>query len=303
MRNGFQCVMSLVMLLNIATVCKAQEKDYEIRIHRPDKVGMKFDVAITSAIKREMTTTIAGRATRDPEQATAIELKAVAEILEVDDKGRDLKVKYTIEKCVKVEGDKDEEILSKGKVLTATLGPDRKKTIYTLNDGKVTDEQAEALDLVADLPPPDAALADDLYGPKGRQKVGASWDINSAAMAEDLKRHDYQVKPEAVSGTVKLNGLERVDGIQCLQLTGEMKVNRAKIKTADEGNTPITIRNVSIESSFNWLLPVDPALNHVMAHGMVTNNYLMGGQARDGSDFKREVKTTRMYEIRAFPLP
>src|SRR5438045_830911 len=181
----------LLTFFTLTTFAHSADPDYAIKIHRPDKAGMKFDVAITSALKREMTTSINGRETPAQDEVLAVELKATAEIVEADSAGRDLKVTYVVEKCVKSTGDKDEEILPKGKIFTATIGPDKKKTIYTTPDGKITDAQAEALDLVADLPPPDAALPDELYGPKGRQKIGASWEINSNAMAEDLKRHDY----------------------------------------------------------------------------------------------------------------
>jgi hypothetical protein len=294
--------LTFLSICVVAGIARAAEKEYEIKIHRPDKAGMKFDVAITSALKREITTTVDGRATRDPEEVFAIELKAVAEIIEVDEKGRDLKVTYVIEKCVKAAGEKDEEILPRGKVITAAIGPDGKNTVYTAADGKLTDEQKEALDLVADLPPPNAALADDLYGPKGPQKIGDSWSINSSGMAEDLKRHDYQVKPDSVSGTIKLNGLEKANGVQCLNITGDMKVAKAKMKSSNEGNAA-AIRNATLESTFSWLLPVDANLNHVVAYGTVVSTFSMGAPGANGGDFRRELKTTRMYEIRAIPLP
>jgi len=293
------CTCLVLSVLITGALARAAEKEYDIRIHRPDKAGMKFDVAITSALKREVSTIADGRATHDPEEVFAIELKAVAEIVEVDDKGRDLKVTYIVEKCVKAAGDKDEEVLPKGKVFTASIGPDGKQTIYTAADGKLTEEQTQALDLVADLPPPNAALADELYGAKGPQKIGATWSVSPEAMAEDLKRHEYLVKPDAISGTVKLNGLEKANGVQCLNITGDMKVAKAKMKASgDEKAVPI--RSATIDSSFSWLLPVDPALNHVVAYGTVVSTFTLGG---DNADFKRELKTTRMYEIRAIPLP
>ena len=157
---------------------------------------------------------------------------------------------------------------------------------------------------MADLPPPSAALPDELYGPKGRQKIGASWEINSNAMAEDLKRNDYQVKPDAITGSVKIEGMEKANNVQCLNITGDMKVARAKVKLENDpdANAAITMKNASIDSSFSWLLPVDPALNHVVAFGTVTSNYTMGGQTPDAGEIKRELKTTRMYEIRAIPI-
>src|SRR3954468_15946986 len=115
------CTCLVLSILITGALARAAEKEYEIRIHRPDKAGMKFDVAITSALKREVTTTLDGRATRAPEEVFAIELKATAEIVEVDEKGRDLKVTYVIEKCVKSSGEKDEEILPKGTVITAAV--------------------------------------------------------------------------------------------------------------------------------------------------------------------------------------
>src|SRR5258706_4369030 len=270
------CTCLVLSILISGALARAAEKEYEIRIHRPDKAGMKFDVAITSALRREVTAVNDGRATRDPEEVFAIELKAVAEIVEVDDKGRDLKVTYVVEKCVKAAGEKDEEVLPKGKVFTASIAADGKRTEYTAADGKLTDEQKEALDLVADLPAPKHVLVDELYGPKGPQKIGATWSVNAEAMAEDLKQHEYQVKPDAVSGTMKLNGLEKANGVQCLNITGDMKVARAKMKTSgDEKAVPI--RNATIDSTFSWLLPVDPSQNHVVAYGTVVSTFTFGG--------------------------
>src|SRR5213075_1343574 len=128
MRNRFCFVLPILLLANLAI---AADPDYEIRIHRPDKAGMKFDVAITSALKREITTSFNGKETPAQEDVVAVELKATAEIVEADSAGRDLKVTYFVEKCVKSTGDKDEEILPKGKIFTAAIGPDKKKTIYT----------------------------------------------------------------------------------------------------------------------------------------------------------------------------
>ena len=138
------CTCLVLSVLITGTLARAAEKEYDIRIHRPDKAGMKFDVAITNRCQREVSTIADGRATHDPEEVYAIELKAVAEIVEVDDKGRDLKVTYVVEKCVKAAGEKDEEVLPKGKVFTASIGPDGKQTIYTAADGKLTEEQTQA---------------------------------------------------------------------------------------------------------------------------------------------------------------
>jgi len=303
LNNPFVLRLWVAWVSVLAYPCFAADPDYAIKIHRPDKAGMKFDVAITSALKREMTTSINGRETPAQEEVLAVELKATAEIVEVDEAGRDLKVTYVVEKCVKSSGDKDEEILPRGKIFTAAVGPDKKKTIFTTPDGKLTDDQSEALDLVADLPAPDAALPDELYGPKSRQKIGSSWSVNSSAMAEDLKRHDYQVKPDDISGSVKINGLEKANNVECLNITGDMKVAKAKVKLEnDPNNAAITMKNATIDSNFSWLLPIDPALNHVVAFGTVTSNYSMGGQTPDGGEIKRELKTTRMYEIRAIPI-
>ena len=82
-----------------------------------------------------------------------------------------------------------------------------------------------------------------------------------------------------------------------------MKVARAKMRSSDDEKA-VAIRNATIESTFSWLLPVDPSLNHVVAYGTVVSTFNMGGGGPDGGgDFKRELKTTRMYEIRAVPLP
>src|SRR5258705_8146986 len=98
MRHRLSLLLSFFTLTTLTTFAHSADPDYDIKIHRPDKPGMKFDVAITSALKREIITTINGRPAPQPDEILAVELKATAEIVEVDDKGRDLKVTYVVEK-------------------------------------------------------------------------------------------------------------------------------------------------------------------------------------------------------------
>src|ERR1041384_2282985 len=127
-------------LLALPAIARSADPDYEIRSHPPDKAGMKFDVAITSALKREMTTSVNGRETPAQEDVIAVELKATAEIVKVDAEGRDLEVTYVAATCVKSAGDKDEDILPKGKIFTAAIGADKKKTVFSTPDGKISDD-------------------------------------------------------------------------------------------------------------------------------------------------------------------
>ena len=80
----------------------------------------RVQALLKSGVQRAV---IGSTAVTSPDEVIAVELKATAEIVEVDKEGRDLKVTYVVEKCVKSSGDKDEEILPKGKIFTAAVGP------------------------------------------------------------------------------------------------------------------------------------------------------------------------------------
>lgn len=62
MRNTIRLLLATFLLSLAAPRAAAQDQDYVIKLERPGKVGDKFDVKITAAVKRERTQTVAGKA-------------------------------------------------------------------------------------------------------------------------------------------------------------------------------------------------------------------------------------------------
>ena len=295
-------LIRIFLVAALAIVCVAAgEEGYVIRMSRPDKAGMKFEVSIASAMRQEVMEKDADETKTLSESVVAVTFEGMAEIMEVDEKGNDLQIKYTVKKCAKSAGEKEETVLKEGQVFVASLKGD--KTIYALTGGKLSPEQEDALGYVAYLSPSDAANTDDIYGTNQKQKVGAEWGINPAVSAKDFKRHNYLINPEDIKGTVKLVGIEKTAGVDCLSIKAEMKIEKGLMEPPKEWALPkgMVVSNVSIENGFTGLIPIDLELGHVFSVGTHNRTLTLTGTGRR-SDVKREIKTARIYEIRAIPV-
>src|SRR5688500_17574007 len=99
----------LLFLFPTLALAAAAALAYPLKIFRPDAAGMKFKVTIVVGSRHQVTRTVRNQAAPVDEQIQATHLDATAEILEVDDKGHDLKIKYTVERFARVLEDGDIE--------------------------------------------------------------------------------------------------------------------------------------------------------------------------------------------------
>jgi hypothetical protein len=288
-------------LLLAAGVCGADEKAYEIRLHRPDHKGAKFDVTIAGAV-RQQTRYKLGEESRPPsDQLFGVELKGVVQILEVDERGNATRAEYTIERCVKVVDNVDQVIVAKGGVVTAEAG--ERDTTFTLMDGELSADQKNALDVVASLPRTNSPTADQFFGTNEKQPVGASWPVHVDVLADDAKAFGMVFDREKTAGTVKLEGIEMKDGIEFLRLTADTKVGGYTMETPKDWNLPpgMTFKNGTIDMAFNGLLPVDPASTHAIVSNTYTRTMVFEGKVRRQAA-TMEMKTTQMVQLHAVPL-
>jgi hypothetical protein len=271
--------------------------DYTIKFDRPDKAGMKFNVVIACARKQENTVTINGKQQPTKDQVIAVQMEAKAEVLEADDRGRDRKVAYTIDKCYKVVDDKEVELLPKGRVLTARL--DGTETALEVNEGKLSDEQISDLKLVVQLDSPEEPGMDDLYGTTDRQKIGGTWKVGTTAAVKIAEMAGIVVRKEDISGSAKLNKTESVDGIEWLNISGEMVLKNGILKPLDAVDVPpgITVKEVSIDHKFSGQIPTDTSLNRMNTSSTFSRTIVSEGQVKN-RDYRQQSKATYVYESR-----
>ena len=162
-----------------------------------------------------------------------VQFAAMAEVLEVDEKGRKVKIAFTVEKFTKIEGSSLTELVPPGKVIIAD---GNQETSYSLQDGSLSTQAQEALVLVIDLAEPGAPSYDEMLGTTEPKQVGESWAVNNTLVAKALEGAEgmqsvgVSVKPENVSGVAKIAGLEEIGGIEYLDIRAEIEAELTSSK-------------------------------------------------------------------------
>lgn len=290
MHKSFLLALAGLMILSAQTL--GAPREYDVKFARPDHAGDKFNVTIASGGRRQII-----RAGEDPtEDVEAVQFEAKATILDVNAKGDDLKIEYTVSRFFKMGGDKQEkELMPRGSKFVAQWKDG--KTVYTQQGKPLAEPLSNDLDSVASLPDPAGAKTDDLYGTDNKQHPGSTWSVNGEKLAQDWKRHHYEFSKDSVKGTVKLEGIEKADGVDCLLVTAQVKVEDPRFNPPDDWNEK-GVKAGPIELSLTGMLPIDPSSGQVNMSG--TSKYSLIFQ-RDNLP-PVEVRTTRIWELKAIPV-
>ena len=267
------CLLLLCVCAGAAAQDKPDDKAYEVKFARPVKVGMKYAMTTDGALVRETTIKRGAVTQKQPEDGYGIHLEGTVEVLALDDIGEEAKVSVVVDKCTRTTSEGETELVAKGKVLVAEgKGKDTK---FSLQDGgELTKDATDALDLVLSLDTNDKLTDDDLLGTKDRKKVGDSWPVTSENIAKDSERVGVVVKPEDVAGSFRIDGVEKKDDVECLKLSGNLKVKNLVTK-ADENEDDglpegFVVEGGSMEAKYAGLFPVDTSVGSLAESASMT---------------------------------
>jgi hypothetical protein len=197
-------------------------KTYDVKLHRPSKVGDKVQFTASTSERQTVNATVGGQSRKQDEKFNA-EASGVLEVLAVDSKGNETKITATIEKCVKVDGDKRTDLAPKGTVVIAERKDGQLSVTSKDPNEALSDEAVRALKTLLPVDKSDSATTDDeIFGTNQKRKVGESWAVNAEAVAKNLAAELPGVKKENISGQVKLQSVKTVNGVECLELAIEM---------------------------------------------------------------------------------
>lgn len=282
----FRVLAPLVLLCLCATAARGeQDKTYEIKLARPLKVGTKYAMTADGALVREISVTRAGATQKQPEDGFGVHLEGTVEVLALDEIGEEAKLAVTVDKCTRVTSEGESELVPKGKVLIAEgKGKDTK---FSLQDGgELPKDATDALELVISLDTNDKLTDDDLLGTKEKKKVGQSWPVTPENIAKDSERVGVIVKPEDVEGSFRLDGLERKDGVECLKLSGNLKVKNLRTKADDNEDDGLpegfVVTGGSMEAKYAGLFPVDSSIGSLAESASMTFVSHVEGKAGGG---------------------
>jgi hypothetical protein len=207
MPQRFKSWLSAVLLVLPLLPVRAQE--YEIRMHRPSKVGDKFQTTVAAKEIQETTIAANNNPVESKKEDRSVAFSGVVEVLAVDAKGMPVKISATVEKLMKNEAGASSEVVPKGDVIVASL--DGRKQVYQINGTPAGADVAKALDLTFSLST-SGVTDDEVFGTNEKKKAGESWGINAELAKKDFAE-SFGLNVEKMAGKVTFIGVaNRADG-------------------------------------------------------------------------------------------
>ncbi|MFZ2654951.1 MAG: hypothetical protein WAX69_08530 [Victivallales bacterium] len=244
-------LMAFAMVFSFSLNLLAQE--YEIKFHRPVKVGDKCRDISTGSSSQQSTVISGGQVIKSAVVQTTIELDAEITILEIDNEGHSVKESMLVNQCTIRSEAKENPVVEKGTVITAMVKEG--KVVFEI-DGKAVDESlSAALSLVESLYT-GGASDDEIFGASGKRKIGESWRLKTEKIPADMARHGIKVEEKNIDGSVKLEKLEKSGDVECLLITAEMTLKDI-VPTLPAG---LTVESSAMMNSFSDLFPLDTSM-------------------------------------------
>jgi hypothetical protein len=271
------------LLLLTATSLPAQE--YDVSFFRPSKVGEKLEMEIQMSKEDSQQWNVDGQplVAANKKSHAQVEFKASSECLAVDNEANATETKFTVRSCAFTLDGKAAPLFNPKDVIVMKEHP----RTATVNGEPARPQQLEALAAVF-TPLPDQPVRDDqFFAPGHKVKVGDTWPGNAEAIAADMTKKGMKVPKEAVQCNVKLQSAQPKDGIPCLQVAVEMKVNASgsPLPNAPPG---IDCKQFVYGIKASADLPVDLKSHRPSDHFEVSMD-AEGGGAMKGQDKDRQV--------------
>lgn len=281
---------ALLALLVGGTTARAE--DYEIKLVRPPKVGQKYTMTVEGAMVRSVTSKVADQEAGKNNTGYGVVLEGTVEVLAVNADGEEGQAACTVSKCVRVTPEGETELVAAGRVVTAQ--GEKKDTTFTVDEGELSPDATEALELVFRMGEEDGYNDDKIYGTDKRQPVGGSWSMNAQAASDEAKADDFIFEPGDVSATLTLEKVEKSGDIDCLRIAGQTEIKKF---TADAPKG-MTFEAGSLKARYSGLFPVDTNVGVLAETMSVTQSVTFRGKNAAGQETVIDSKMQRATEMK-----
>ncbi len=259
-------------------------KGYTVRFVRPVKPGFRY--RLTSVGKTVMKATISGRPSPDGVDSPW-NYEADVTVREVNAHGEPTVEQHKVIKFEVTEKAEKSSPVEPGKVIVAK-SRNGKLPGFTVGGAPASKAVAGYLSTVIVMSD-GGATEDQLFGAKGKKKIGDSWRVNARALARDLRRRPMSLPPRAknITGTVKLVRAEDTFGEQSLVFKAELKVKNMAEK--------IGTLKASAGALHLWLertVPANPESRQTSSTKQRTRMFLEGTSAAGRVTLDMDVERT-----------
>jgi hypothetical protein len=233
--------------------------EYAIHLSHADHVGERERVVIEADEEHTTTTTRSGEELSSDHEKKRARMDAVATLLAIDENRESSSVRYDLKELTFTNAARERIHLVKGELeVTRTLKED--DAVIKLDGRDATDDLRTAMKLLMTLRrggPTD----DELIGTKAPQKIGAHWRIDEKRALEDLAVDvgKTMVEGAGISGDAWLAGVERVRGVECLDVRATMHIDGLDLSEHVQG----AVDHARVTATFGGKFPVDARLGRL----------------------------------------
>ncbi|MCP3905997.1 MAG: hypothetical protein GY715_20425 [Planctomycetes bacterium] len=188
--------------------------EYEIRMHRPAKVGQRMHVRGFGMQEQSTTASTNGRT---KESKLHVDFEAEANVVAVNSLGRPIHVSYRVLKCEMTRDGNTTKIAAPGTTIVAREDKGS-QTVFEIDGRPVGKDARKALKMVAGLDN-EQMTDDEMLGTERPRVIGESWPVNRAMMARKFQQQSANpISPDDIAGATTLAGVTTQNGYPCLVL-------------------------------------------------------------------------------------
>jgi hypothetical protein len=192
---------------------------------------------------------------------------------------------------VRITKEGEQELVPAGRVLTAEGG--KEDTTFTVDQGELSPDATEALELVFRMGEADGYNDDKIYGTAARQPVGGSWPLDPRAAAAEAAADGVTFEPADISGSLAVEKVEKVGDAECLRIGGQTTIK----KFAAAAPENMTFESGSLKAKYSGLFPVDTGIGTLAEQMSVTHTATFRGKNTEGKDVVVDSKAQRASEM------
>jgi hypothetical protein len=258
LRRALVCLAPLLLIGGLGMgVGDASAEDFAIQLHPPIAVGQRTRVTGTSRTVMDMTFTINGKDAQQ-EKNEIYRFAVTVEVLAVGKKQNVTEAMFTIHELTKETGGPATPLLAEGELVIERI--EKGETIFEVRGHKLPKEVSgllgHALRVRSDETPSD----EEALGTLKRRSLGETWPINPELLAQvmNLQENASLLKPQDLSGTVKLADKKLLGNVPCLELQVDFEIRNPTFPLG-EAVPGLTATMPSLKTTLSQVLPVDAA--------------------------------------------
>lgn len=233
------------------------DESYEVRMHRPVKVGDRFNLAAKVAVDAETRTILNADDIDEEKIVAACRLAGELTVLSTTPKGLSKEVRLKLSEAQCMENGDASDFFKVGDVIY--LRHDQPDKVVQINGAEPTSTQSELIDAFLYVQGDENATDDELLGAAGKVKPGESWSVNREAMLKDWVREGFAgLKADDLKGSTTLSEITDLDGHPAARLRGEFKIENVGLQLPSLPEE-LKAKRFRLEIKDETDLPLDPA--------------------------------------------